>query len=98
MMFVWHSMEHHDPLESINHHLYNDSLFKRKRNKSISNGKILDKPFGSGIVEPQPFVECVPDGKVEADKAVALLHSNIFPSATSHRSIRPSGDCFVVKQ
>ena len=41
-----------------------------------------DKPLGSDIVEPQPLVECVPCGKVEADKVVVLLHSNIFPSAT----------------
>jgi hypothetical protein len=30
------------------------------------------QPFGSGIVDPQPFVECVPAGKVDADTFVAL--------------------------
>ena len=39
---------------------------------NFQRNKINDKPLGSGIVEPQPFVECVPDGKVEADKVVAL--------------------------
>jgi len=65
---------------------------------NLKKEKSIKKPFGFGIVDPQPFVECVPVGNVDADKFVALLHSYIFPSATSHKSINPSGDCFVVKQ